>query len=700
MWPSILTRTTVAATTEAPSRTLFCWLVGAFLLTLLPHVTQLPGWLIFSILVAMVVRCIAEWRHWPLPTTTSTGVVAACLLGGVYLQYNTILGHEAGTPFMAGLLAIKFYEIRGPRDVTLIIFASFFVVMSALLFSQAIELFVYCLIMMWLLTGILLRTYMGDRSGHRLLRILRNCSLIFVQALPLAALLFFFFPRYAGRFQLSFNDAVTGISDHVSPGSIAQLADDDSPALRVRFLGDLIPTPDTMYWRAIVLWHFDGQTWTRGQPTRPNETILADLPETQPAPVSHNDEIQQEIIIWPQNQRWIPALDRAISSAEDSDFPHWSHALTGDVLVPRNDQPIDYKRKYLVTSSPVTEPDPSPQLASVEEREKSEALQLPDHVDPRVQALADQLFAPDHETAAYVRAVLHYFRTQNFELTTQPGALGKDPVAEFLFQTKRGFCEHYASAFGLLMRLEHVPARMIVGYRGGDFDPYGSFYMVSQSNAHAWDEVWIASTHRWVRVDPTAFITNGTSTALAANAGMSEDDDLSLSLGNHRFTVLSGASLPMWMRHGLRDLQMRREEIEAQWDDWVFSYDPGTQDRLAQALGLGRRAWMVMLAGCILIAGLGGTGVAWWLARKRKLPPVEAFYARFCRRMAQRGAPRETWEGPRAYSKRLAGRFPEQQEPIDEAGWIVAEYRYGSGEEKSPAELNKLLEAASERERE
>jgi transglutaminase-like putative cysteine protease len=697
MWPRILTRRTTPASNETPSRTLFCWLIGAFLLTLLPHVGQLPGWLTLSILAATALRCVAEWKRWPLPTTTSTGVVAACLLGGICLQYNTILGHEAGTPFMAGLLAIKFYELRGPRDVTLIIFSSFFVVMSALLFSQAIELFVYCLIMMWLLTGILLRTYMGDRDDHRLLRILRNGSLIFVQALPLALLLFFFFPRYAGRFPISFNDTVTGLSDHVSPGSIAQLANDDSPVLRVKFPGNRAPTPETIYWRAIVLWHFDGATWTRGPRLKPGGIILADITERRPKTLDPKDDIPQEIIIWPENQRWIPALDHPISEALNPDGSRISQTLVGDVLVPyQNNQVIDYKRRYTVTSSLAPESEPSPDTYLLKE-EKIEATLLPANTNPRIRALADQLFAPNHDTAAYVHAVLHYFRAQHFELTTEPGRLGPDPVAEFLFETKRGFCEHYASAFAVLMRLEKIPTRLVVGYHGAQYDPYGGFYLVSQSNAHAWDEVWEASSRRWVRVDPTAAITIGTRTALAANAGQSDNGDISLDLGSHRFTLLSGAALPAWMRDGLRDVQMRRQEMEAQWDDWVFSYDPGTQDRLAQVLGLGHRAWIVLLGGCILVIALGGGAVAFWLTRQKKLPPTEKFYARFCRRMAQRGAPRETWEGPRAYAERLAEKFPTQRQPIDEAGWIVAEYRYGHGAEKSPGELGKLLQAASER---
>jgi protein-glutamine gamma-glutamyltransferase len=696
MWPTILSRATGAASVDGPSRTLFFWLMGAFLLTLLPHVTQMPSWLTASILIAAIVRCIAEWKRWPLPTTTSTGLVALCLLGGVFLQFHTVLGRDAGTPFMAGLLMIKFYELRGPRDITLIIFSSFFVVMSALLFSQAIELFVYCLIMMWLLTGILLRTYMGDRSSDHLLPMLRASSVIFLQALPLALLLFFFFPRYSGRVHINLNEAVTGLSDRVDPGSIAELADDDSPALRVYFLSRSVPTPDTMYMRAIVLWYFNGRSWTRTGPTAKGESVLADLPELQPEKVPDSDLIEQRIVISPQNQRWLPALDRATSLAKDSDTgAEWSEVLTGDILVAPAGQVIDYKRQYRVTSSSITEEDqtPSAQL----KLELSIATKLPAKIDPRVQALADQLFAPNHETIAYVNAVLHYFRAHGFRLSTSPGQIVGDPVAEFLFRTKSGFCEHYASAFGELMRLEKVPTRMVVGYHGGEWNSYGGFYQINQANAHAWDEVWLEDKKEWRRVDPTSVITAGSSAAIAANEGLASDDDLSFQLADRRYTLLSGKELPRWMQNGLRDFGMRRQEMEAQWDDWVFSYDPSAQDRLAQALGLGRYAGMTLLGVCVAIAGFGAAAVAFFLARKKSISPVEDFYVRFCRRMAQRGAPRELWEGPLASPERLAARFPAQKEPIEEAGWIVAEHRYSADVKEPHGDLQSLLQAASER---
>lgn len=683
----ILSRPTGAAAADGPSRTLFYWLTGAFLLTLLPHIAQLPSWLTVAILAAIVIRCIAEWKRWPLPSTTSTGVVAICLLGAIFLQFHTVLGRDAGTPFMAGLLTIKFYEWRGARDITLIIFSSFFVVMSALLFSQAIELFVYCLIMMWLLTGILMRTYMGDRKEHTLLHMLRASSMIFVQALPLALLIFFFLPRYTGRFQIRLNDTMTGISDTVEPGSIAELANDDSPAMRVSFKGSsAIPIPSDMYWRAIVLWDFDGIKWTRG------DRNFVDKIEAPPAKIREGDVIPQQIVLYPQGQRWMPALDRPTDLARDPNGGgKSSECLVGDILVAPNSQLIDSKLRYTVTSTSL------PLDRPLTPQERTLATQLPDNIDPRVRALADSLFPANGDTNAYIIAVLHWFRSQHFVLSTTPGRMGKDPVARFLFERRIGFCEHYASAFAVLMRLKNVPARMVVGYRGGEDNSYGNFYMVSQSNAHAWDEVWEEEHSHWKRVDPTTVISNGTPLALAANEGQgSADDDLSFSFSNRHYTLLSGAALPPWLRKGIHDVAMRREEMEAQWDNWVFSYDPETQDKIEQAMGLHKQGWMVLLIGCLFIMGAGGVLTAYLLAKKKALSPVEHFYARFCRRMAHRGAPRKPWEGPIAYTERLGEQFPGQKRPIETVGAIVAEYRYGFGEKRPTGDLKALMRETAE----
>src|SRR5271156_6063531 len=193
LWSALIARPQRTPLKTRPSLTLYFLLTGAFLLTLVPHVLQFPAWLTLVILAAMILRSVIEVYRLPLPSSTFCGILAIILFGLTWIQFGTVMGRSAGTAVTAGLLAIKFYEIRQPRDISLILFCCFFVVMSALLFSQVLELFVYCLIMMWVLTAVLMRVHAGDRAEDMLLRMLGRFGLVFLQAMPLTLLLFFFF---------------------------------------------------------------------------------------------------------------------------------------------------------------------------------------------------------------------------------------------------------------------------------------------------------------------------------------------------------------------------------------------------------------------------------------------------------------------------------------------------------------------------
>jgi transglutaminase-like putative cysteine protease len=687
--PSRLSRRTQYA---RPSLTLFFCLVGAFLLTVLPHLPQLPVWISGSILAAMILRSIMEVRHRRLPSSAFCGVLALCLLAAVYLHFDTIFGRDAGTAFMAGLLAIKFFEIRGPRDVALIIFCSFFLVMSSLLYSQAVELFVYCLIMMWVLTALLLRTSMGDLPDNRLLSMLRISALIFFQALPLTLFLFFFFPRYHGVLELGISQGSIGLTDRIEPGSIASLSNDHTTAMTVKMSGRFIPNLETFYWRAIVLWTYEHGAWIPGAASYPPK----DRTNALPLAARDSSPVTQEITIWPHFHRWLPALDYPVTEAvQINGSPGWSTVLPGDVLA-LSDQTLTVNRKlrYTVTSAPQIVPEKlSPVL-------QAQALQLPDvkgdTIDPGVQALADQLNVGCFSEDDYIRSVLHFFRHDGFRYSGSPGVRERDALAGFLLRSKIGFCEDYASAFAVLMRLKGYPCRMIAGYQGARYNPYNDLYVVKQSNAHAWDEVWVYPENQWRRVDPTSILRAGVENAgLSAAQAQSQDaadQSLSIDIANRRVTLASGRSLPAWVRQGLLDLQWRREEMEADWDDWVFSYDPDTQNRLAQALGMGSRIRTFLSLACLGTVSIFGLIFALTILRRAPSSPVENFYARFCRTMARRGAPRQAWEGPLAYTDRLAEIFPDKRAPLAQGGRLVAEARYGPAPSSiDRAELKSLL---------
>jgi transglutaminase-like putative cysteine protease len=656
-----------------PSLTLYFCLVGAFILALLPHVPQFPLWISVLVLAAVVLRSVGEVRRWPLPSSTTCGLLALCLLAGIYRQFDTVFGRDAGTAFMAGLLALKFFELRGPRDVALIIFSTFFVVMSSLLYSQALELFIYCLIMMWVLTALLLRSGMGDRPDNRLLYVLRGAGLIFLQALPLTLFFFFFFPRYHGTLQLGVDDTSVGLTDKVEPGSISRLADDDSTAMTVRFTGLTLPDASTAYWRALVLWSYDRGAWTIG----PGGMVPAN--DAGLGRGERGDVFEQEITVRAHFHRWLFALDYPVTLAEPVDgsgSAPWSQAEEGGVLQLTSPAGLLREERYRVSSAPTLAPE------ELSDALRTAALELPgdphDQIDPRVRALATRLEenAPDAET--YILAVLHYFRHGGFVYSVTPGGGGRDPLAHFLFETKSGFCEHYASAFAVLMRLGGYPARLVVGYQGAQFNPYKNIYVVKQSDAHCWDEVWVEKEKRWRRVDPTTVLSHVESRLAGASSANdpAANESLSIEVAHHRLTLVSSSHLPSWLRRGMLELQWRQEEVEADWDDWVFSYDPQTQSRLAQALGFHGEAVgffaLISLAAVILAAFV----LAFTMGRRRPLSPVESLYARFCRRLAKKGLPRDAWEGPLAYTQRAAAAFPERRDPIRDLGQIVARTRY------------------------
>jgi transglutaminase-like putative cysteine protease len=673
LWSALFPKPTRAPLHTRPSLLLFFLLSGAFLLTLVPHVTQFPIWLSIVIVATMALRSVIEVYRLPLPSATFCSVMAVILFIGVWANFGRISGREAGTALTAGLLAIKFYELRRPRDVALIIFSCFFVVMSALLYSQVLELFIYCLIMMWVLTALLLRVHTGDLPHDHLLQMLERSGLIFLQALPLALFLFFFFPRYTGKLSLNLDEPVVGLTDTVAPGSISRLAENSTEAMYVQFPpGTKVPATNTMYWRALVLWNYKNGIWTQG-----------DFTGLQSPSAPDPDQIKQEITVKSHGQRWLFALDVPVSLPINSAEPAWASLLKGHVIQLNGATKLDHVARYSVASDP-SPADDSDELTKDQFRS---ATGLPhdarDFIDPDVVQLANNLHRglTDDQRLKYIYAVLRYFHRGGFTYSTAPGVQGPDWLHHFLFTTKAGFCEHFASAFAILMREEGIPTRLVVGYLGAEYSPYTDHYIVSQSNAHAWDEVWFPAKDGppgrgvWKRFDPTGLVASGEESQ-AEGEGDTAPDTLTAQIGRHEPTFFE-KYLPPWAQESLKEMQLRREEVETNWDNLVFSYDPEVQGRWAQALGFGTQANFKLLLLSLAAGGVCLLVFRKWVAKKPSVSPVESLYASFCHNMARRGIPRADWEGPLAYTERVAEAFPDDERTIHRFGSIVARARYG-----------------------
>jgi transglutaminase-like putative cysteine protease len=291
-----------------------------------------------------------------------------------------------------------------------------------------------------------------------------------------------------------------------------------------------------------------------------------------------------------------------------------------------------------------------------------ESLQLPLRLNPRSRELAAKLRRESGSDAALVNAMLRHYRSNAFLYTLQPPLLGENDIDEFVFDTRRGFCEHFAASFVFVMRAAGIPARVVTGYQGGEINPVDGYLMVRQSDAHAWAEVWLAG-RGWQRVDPTA-----------AAAPLRIESNLAAAMP-------AGEPLPFMIRpefSWLRDLRYRLDAVTNSWNQWVLGYNPQRQRDLLQNLGMKTPDWqrmttlLAMLSSVLMLVLTG-----WVLLQQPRVDPVEKEWARFSRKMQRRGLQRLPWEGPCDYAKKISTRWPERRDDVDMIAAIYTSLRYG-----------------------
>lgn len=619
------------------------WMLGALGLALAPTVLRLPPWITGAFAVAALWRLAVQHFGWRLPPGGLRLFLAAGCVFGVLLTYRTFNGLEAGGALLVVMGAMKLLETRTRRDIQVLSFIGFFIVLMQLLHDQPIW------SLPWLLasvTAITLALLQGVRGGEPLpWRTATGLVLrMLAFAAPVALVLFLLFPRVPGPFwALPSKTAAgtTGLSDEMTPGTISQLIQSDEIAFRVAFDGPP-PPPSERYWRGPVLERFDGWTWRD----------LDRLPLLNPRMELRGPRYRYRITIEPHGRAWLLALD----------FPAtWSDReaiLTNEFqLVAR--KPVDNTRAFEVESWPEAIPETrlGPFMRAIN-------LRLPEGRNPRSVALAAALRQAAPSDAAFVQAVLARFREEAFIYTSRPPLLGGGhPVDEFLFRTRRGFCEHYASAFTLLARAAGIPARVVTGYQGGEINPFSDRLVVRQSDAHAWSEVWLEG-RGWTRVDPT---------------GAVAPERIELSLGD---ALPEGESVPgfrLRSLRGLRELAQSWDALNSAWTDWVLGYGPDRQLALLASLGLRGADWRALVIGLTILVAAIMFALTLWLALRLRAPPVpEALrlYREFCQRLAQAGIARAPHEGPRDFAVRVAETRPALAAVVGQVTALYTALRY------------------------
>lgn len=460
-------------------------------------------------------------------------------------------------------------------------------------------------------------------------------------------LLFVLFPRIPGPIWGLPKDAhggVTGLSDSMNPGSISDLGQSDAVAFRASFEGGEMPPANRLYWRGPVLWDTDGRRWTGDR--------RLELDATPPPVTPLGPALAYTLTLEPHQQRFLLALDLPGAAPPGArlgrDFQLWS------------DQPVRDRLRYSMRAWPDYRVDA---LSAVE---RQRALALPVGQHPRSRALAREWRAQAASDDEVVQFALLHFREQPFVYTLSPPLLTGDVVDEFLFLSQRGFCEHYAAAFTVLMRAAGVPTRVVTGYQGGERNPLGDYLLVRQRDAHAWAEVWLDG-RGWVRVDPTAAVA-----PIRVEQGMQAA--LPDSVGAGSVLGLEG-SAPMLA--AVKQLSQIWDTVNNSWNQWVLGYGPARQAELMARLGFGRLDWRWLGIALLVTVALVLAAVVAWLLRGRRPDPVLRAYRRLCGKLSRAGLPRRPCEGPRDYAARVVAARPDLRAPLLP---LVDEYvavRYG-----------------------
>jgi transglutaminase-like putative cysteine protease len=607
------------------------WLLFALSLVLFPHMAHLPGWASGVLAALLAWRGCLTWFQWRPASRLLLGLLAVGCLAGVLLHFRTLFGRDAGVTFLVLLLGVKLMEMRARRDIFVVIFLSFFVVLTNFFYSQTIVVAATMLAAVWALFVVLISVQHGAVDA-RLQDKGRLAGMLMLQAVPIALLLFFFFPRIQGPLWGLPSDAhsgTTGLSNSMSPGSLASLSMSDAVAFRARFEG-AIPAPEQRYWRGPVLSRFDGRTWTPLPRERLSDAHLA---------IDPNTRFDYEVTLEPHEERWLFALEApgGLTVLEPE-----SMRLSGEMLLLAR-QPVRHRIRYEMRSFPSYRLDADRDPATL-----TDWLELPRNAGARARAWAASLRAAQGENAGardLAFAVLRHIRRESFVYTLSPPTLSGDPIDQFFFDVRAGFCEHYAGSFVFLMRAMGVPARVVTGYQGGEMNPVDGYMVVRQADAHAWAEIFVAG-QGWQRVDPT-----GAVSPERVQGGISQALPRPLGLPGLGPTI----DAPDWIKR----LRFRWDAVQNGWNQWVLSYNTQRQRALLGELGMENLSWeriSLMLFGVVAACLAALSAAAAW--SQQRIDPVRRLYWRACDRLAAQGVTRADYEGPREFAERVARELP------------------------------------------
>ncbi|MCZ4317187.1 DUF3488 and transglutaminase-like domain-containing protein [Comamonadaceae bacterium G21597-S1] len=608
--------------------TLFLLLVIAWVLV--PQLGRLPLWCSALALAVLTWRGVLAWHARPLPSRWWLLGLLALTIAATVLTHRTVLGRDAGVTLLVVLLTLKTLELRARRDAFVVFFLSFFTMLTNFFFSQSLATAAAMLVALMGLLTALVNTHMP--VGKPPLREAAATALTMAAlGAPIMLVLFMLFPRLAPLWGMP-GDAMTGrsgLSSTMEVGSIAELALDDSIALRVRF-DDPVPRQNELYFRGPVLSTQQGRQWVPLRSRFPER--MRDAPDLQ----VRGAPVRYQVTLEPHNRPWIFVLDAAADKPEVKGM----ELRMSRQLQWLADRPVADLLRYSASSHTDYRAGPIRRTAALQDY-----LELPPGLNPRTMQWATELRRNAQQAGdapQLIEAVLQRLRTGGYTYTLEPGVYGVDTADEFWFDRRTGFCEHIASSFVIMMRALDIPARIVTGYQGGEINALDGYWTLRQSDAHAWAEVWLAG-RGWVRVDPTAAVSPGRIGSLQRLSAPR----------NVIASAMESVNPAIWF-----NLRAAWEAVNNRWNQWVLNYSQATQLDLLKGIGFTSPSWedlgYVLLA-LIVLSSL--VGAAWTLWERSRHDPWLRLLRDARRRLAADNAPLAASTPPRAMADLLRARW-------------------------------------------
>ena len=615
-----------------------------FLFSIAPHFRNLPLWVSGFVVFALAWRILQNINR--VPAVPAWILAPMVVIGGisVFAEYWTVVGRDAGLALLTVMASFKFLESKNHRDLLILIFLCYFLIATHFLFSQSILTAVLMIITLIVITTTLITINQRDDSVSIVSRFKISGRLVAI-SIPLMLILFVLVPRIPGPLWGIPNEqrgGITGLSDSMSPGKISNLIRSNEVAFRVDFKAE-VPAQSKLYWRGPVMAGFNGRRWYRSKRhiiNRSNLTVL-------------EDTVEYTVTLEPNGEHWLLALDIPAQLTEESFFTA-DHQLISK-------KEINDLRRYTMKSKLGYQ---------IGLRESSDYLQLtrsfPAENNPRTIALGHELALRYEDPQDIVQHALAMFRHEGFVYTLKPPILHDNEVDRFLFDSKRGFCENYAGSFALLMRTAGIPARIVTGYQGGEYNEVGNYLIVRQSDAHSWTEVWFKNKG-WVRIDPTAAVSPD-------RIELGLDEALPNEAQNFRIrnrNPLFGNLLFGWdnLQHG--------------WNDWVLNYDHRKQSDFLRNLEVGIDDWgdMVFALVVMLLSVTGGFWLVSWIRERPGKPEdYEIYLNQLLKKLKKFGLEKQPSEDTRAFLQRVESSELGQAGQISKIIDLYNLVKYGSGQ--------------------